>query len=378
MIGTISLIGLYVWVFSIASDSKTNIIIAPYQLRHALDCNDNTLSTSSSLSSSLSSGKIPLKPLVPQHDAFTVCAEAQARIESGEWVDPNDRRIYARKVETYPQFYISLHNESFDPVRWRIMTEGRYYEQYVYDRFLHILPNKTETNTGRAVVLDVGANIGYYTLLSAALGHNVVSFEPNPANLLRLCESIRLNGWMQAPTSSNLRAPQLFLLQHAVGDEHGSELMLYTPRNPGMGYLREIGIRGSDTNTTTRQAKTRMIRLDNFADEQGWFQSRDLHIDILKIDVEGKEPQVVLGGRKLLASGLVKHVLTEGRRFGRTNVLDSFVVLYDSGFQLKDPVIPSLETLQTSREKAKAIQLYYHEKLGPTPKVVTDLWWTKV
>jgi hypothetical protein len=45
------------------------------------------------------------------------------------------------------------------------------------------------------------------------------------------------------------------------------------------------------------------------------------------IDVEGKDPQVVLGGSQLLASGLVKNVLSEARRFGRAIVFNSFVTL---------------------------------------------------
>lgn len=44
-----------------------------------------------------------------------------------------------------------------------------------------------------SVLYDVGANVGSYTLLAAALGHTVVAIEPGFANYARLCENILLN-----------------------------------------------------------------------------------------------------------------------------------------------------------------------------------------
>lgn len=42
-------------------------------------------------------------------------------------------------------------------------------------------------------VIDVGANIGYFSLLSAALGHHVISIEPVESNLLKLANAVNLN-----------------------------------------------------------------------------------------------------------------------------------------------------------------------------------------
>jgi hypothetical protein len=44
----------------------------------------------------------------------------------------------------------------------------------------------------------------------------------------------------------------------------------------------------------------RVVTLDKFAEEQGWFDCQDFSMTLLKmIDVEGKDPQVVLGGSQL-------------------------------------------------------------------------------
>lgn len=48
-----------------------------------------------------------------------------------------------------------------------------------------------------SVFIDVGANIGIYTLYALSLGHFVVSFEPHRKNYLRLLQNIQLNKFNQ-------------------------------------------------------------------------------------------------------------------------------------------------------------------------------------
>ena len=167
----------------------------------------------------------------------TECHDVRRYVENQQWEDPNNnditttttnnnnnnnhnRVLLARNVITDPQFAISVHNREYDRVRYSsIYIKGDYYEKKVRNRFLFILNedekgieeteekqiNNNDNNTlihrGRRkirsrtkpFVIDVGGNIGYYTLLSASLNHHVITFEINPANLIRLCESIQLN-----------------------------------------------------------------------------------------------------------------------------------------------------------------------------------------
>ena len=44
-----------------------------------------------------------------------------------------------------------------------------------------------------SVLFDVGNNVGSYSLMAAALGHQVVAVEPSFANYARLCENVLLN-----------------------------------------------------------------------------------------------------------------------------------------------------------------------------------------
>jgi FkbM family methyltransferase len=297
------------------------------------------------------------------------CSDAKQKAVNKEWLDPNEGKVWARETITYPHFYISLHAEAYDPVRWRIMEEGKYYEDEVHKNFVSILDDKSPAS----YVLDVGANIGYYTLLSASLGHNVIAFEPNPANVLRLCDSLRLNDFLD----NNNNTPEIHIFQNAVADVHGEEMMLHSPRNPGQAFLRAIE-KGQDEETKdTHKAKTTVVMLDKVAEEQGWFTLPDFKIKLMKVDVEGKEPQVFLGAPKLLKSGIVEHILMEGRRFGRPNIQESFAVLFDAGYTIKDPVIP-ITAGYLPKEKAKAVCDWWLATLvGTRTGAVRDMWWVK-
>lgn len=204
------------------------------------------------------------------------CEEAKDLVRQGKWIDPNEDRVYLRKLSSKPSFFVSVHNQSYDAVRWNsIFEEGRYYEDQVHQRFLEILSDQP-----KSLVIDVGANIGYYTLLSASLGHDVLAFEINPANILRICESLTMNGW---------RSPQVSTFQNGVSDTHGSPLQVLVPKNPGQAFMNQIDdIRGlhriQNTNTTSsHHAFTTTVTLDQFARDHGWFSQAPFSISILKV-----------------------------------------------------------------------------------------------
>ena len=125
-----------------------------------------------------------------------------------------------------------------------------------------------------SVFFDVGANIGYYTVvLAARLGPrcSVHAFEPNPHIFQRLRENISLN-----------QLPNVFSYQLGLSDTAGRMGLLERPDNSGATYLVE----GNDTEVTT---------LDQFCDSQ-----QIARLDFMKIDVEGFEERLLAGGRRTL------------------------------------------------------------------------------
>jgi FkbM family methyltransferase len=126
-----------------------------------------------------------------------------------------------------------------------------------------------------AVILDVGANFGYYsvTLASALQGDcEVYAFEPAPETFARLCHHIALN-----------RLKCIHPHQIGLSDSPGFASLQPRQGNSGATFL----VPGGEVEIST---------LDRFVEERG-FQ----RLDFVKIDVEGFEERVLRGGVNTLA-----------------------------------------------------------------------------
>ncbi len=125
---------------------------------------------------------------------------------------------------------------------------------------------------GRTFV-DVGANIGYHTLLAAAGGARVVAIEASPEIFRVLGEQVTANG-----------APSVRLVNKAASEKAGT-CSIYA------GPLQNIGL-----STTVRRrgfAAEAVVESAPLADLLEPDELRTLHM--VKIDVEGGEPAVLRG-----------------------------------------------------------------------------------
>lgn len=142
------------------------------------------------------------------------------------------------------------------------------------------------------VVADVGANLGYFTLLMADLvgptGH-VHAFEPNPVMLRRLRRNVTVNGF----------AGYTDVHDKALTDVDGAIMSFHIPaENPGGGAItqhrHQIDAGAIDIET---------IRLDSRPE---WHA-----IELMKVDVEGAEELVWRGAKGLLEGSKLRTVLME-------------------------------------------------------------------
>jgi len=134
--------------------------------------------------------------------------------------------------------------------------------------------------TPNATVLDIGANIGYYSLVAAprAAKGRVFAFEPQASPLSRLRKNIDLN-----------RLTNLIAIPLGVSDAPGSAtLYLAGASNEGMGSLRK----GEDFSAATETIQ--LVRLDDWCRENG------VHPDFIKMDIEGAEYNALLGMNRVL------------------------------------------------------------------------------
>ena len=141
------------------------------------------------------------------------------------------------------------------------------------------------------VVLDIGANIGYFTLLASKLVREtgkVLAFEPQSSNRALLLENILLNG------AQNV---QVFAM--GLADQNG-EARLYrgTPRNPGLSSIRPAQNGPSE--------RIELRRGDEIISRDLWQRVR-----LIKMDIEGAELSALRGLFAVLATNAAINLLVE-------------------------------------------------------------------
>lgn len=148
----------------------------------------------------------------------------------------------------------------------------------------HIKPGDT--------VYDIGAHVGFYTLLSAHLvgaKGQVVAFEPFPANAAYLKRHVELNHLTNVRFFENAVSDRQAQVTFAIG---------------GSSSTGRIQPESTSDNTLTVES----VALDELID------AGQLPVpDVMKIDVEGEEFRVLRGASKLIANHPVKlFVATHG------------------------------------------------------------------
>ncbi len=160
-------------------------------------------------------------------------------------------------------------------------------------------------------VIDAGANIGQYTVLSAQAvgpGGRVLSFEPSPRNFARLEENVQMN---------EFRNVQLF--RSALWDREAT-LSFRFP---------ETGNSGSFRQSESGEVEVKAMALDDLPGLT--------RVDLIKIDVEGSEPRVLLGAQAILRKFrpmILMEVNRQALMEGGTDTSHLLDVLKDLGYRM--------------------------------------------
>jgi FkbM family methyltransferase len=147
------------------------------------------------------------------------------------------------------------------------------------------------------VFVDVGANLGYYTLLAVRAGaSHAYAFEAQPSTYELLGKNVIINWMTKFITYENLAVYS-----------HTTDLDFFVreryPGNSSVGFTAPEQLeKWFDTTTPT---KVHAVSLDEyFADKPG-------KIDLIKVDVEGAEPAAFEGARHTLARNRDVKILCE-------------------------------------------------------------------
>ncbi len=131
------------------------------------------------------------------------------------------------------------------------------------------------------VVVDIGANIGMYTLYAArrtGRTGKVISFEPAPRPFTILKDNVQVNGFLETGIVD--------FRQVAVSDHGGTGQLTVYPDNSGHSTLFDGSPSGQKIQVVTQ-------RLDDALADQP-------KIDVIKVDAEGAEPFILRGMQEVL------------------------------------------------------------------------------
>lgn len=136
-----------------------------------------------------------------------------------------------------------------------------------------------------SIVLDIGANIGSFTIFLAGIAKHVYAFEPSPYNYKQLKENTTFFGSpLNAPTT---HLNKITIVDYAVSDKLGTNTLYLCPLDNGMNRLYDSKwCKGGE------QIEVKTTTIDFFTNGN--------KISFIKIDVEGYEYHVIRGAVKTI------------------------------------------------------------------------------
>ena len=138
--------------------------------------------------------------------------------------------------------------------------------------------------------VDVGANIGYYTLLAARIvgpKGKVYAFEPDPTNFALLTKNISANGYAN-----------VIAVNQALSSKTGAAKLYLNPANRGDHRIY-------DSHDGRPSVEIQMTSLD------GYFKKLDKKVHFIKMDVQGAETAALAGMKGLIRKNKGLKLVTE-------------------------------------------------------------------
>lgn len=131
-------------------------------------------------------------------------------------------------------------------------------------------------------MLDIGASIGYYSLMVSKINASAIvnAFEPIPETFQRLVENIAIN-----------EAANVYCHPYGLSSQPGTFPFFFYPEGSGNASLQNLANRGD-----AQILKCRLKTLSGAAPDLTLNQS----VDFIKCDVEGNELAVVQGGLSVI------------------------------------------------------------------------------
>jgi FkbM family methyltransferase len=184
----------------------------------------------------------------------------------------NKNIIYKDVNYNHPSFTLRLNVNDY--------TSALYYFGVLNIPLLNLLQK------GGGTILDIGSNVGLYSIYASNYFTNVYSFEPIEENYKNFISNISLS---YQTYQKNINVNKI-----ALSDVNGDCKMLFKLKHSGSSTLETREIDDNDDDYTYQNIRT--VKLDDFVHMNSDIQN----IDFIKIDVEGHELSVIRGGLEVV------------------------------------------------------------------------------
>jgi FkbM family methyltransferase len=198
----------------------------------------------------------------------------------------------------------------------------------------------TILNMSKGVVIDVGANTGYFSFIALSKNCPVISFEPNTVHTPYFMETLKLNNF-----GADISHHELFV------SSSSNEVMFD-------GWTSYKGI--CDV-SKTYSVKT--VSLDSVCSE----------CLFLKVDVEGFEPDVFKSAKNLLSNAKVPYIMFEITYIisdkldtEQVNMLYSLEEYGYDLYQIDSGYLYNIDNIQSKIKKWEDDYFNYHKKYNPS------------
>lgn len=200
--------------------------------------------------------------------------------------------LFTKASSTPRPFYMGFTDPKLDIDVSRHYSEAGVVERGISRIWVNILEDGCRKGPAPALVLDVGANFGWYSLLAASHGCRVLAWEPVP--------------WFAAFTKYGLLRSSLsalVTLREAIVSDAPGTLEMKVPQGTEIWGTASVSGLNLDLQKGQAEAVSRPAeRVDAVVDEAAL---------IMKADIEGYEPMAFRSARRLLLADRIENIVLE-------------------------------------------------------------------
>lgn len=237
-----------------------------------------------------------------------------------------------------------IHDPKTDKHVSGTLSRGHTWEGNLVNIIISALEKSKDT-----AFVDIGANLGIYSLAAAKLGVKVIAIEPLKINVQRVCSSVRVGNYSQNVT----------IIKSALSDVYQNVTLGVDVNNIGGSFVIQ-GQNPSKVRASAVRGKypdvVKTAKLDDVLQLPGF----DFKRAIIKMDVEGYENKVLKGGTTFFNKVDVPVVLMEWA-FHKTSASGKEIIRF---FETRN---------YTAYDPGKSVKL--HSKLCHLWPF--DIFWTK-